>query len=475
MCEAEFNKLDAAEQAKFVRLDQPTSYIDFGPTHQWTLPRHDMLELRAQVAQQAQLRHQQAQQAKQLRQQKAEERRALAMKRREEAQKRRQAIQAQRKEARVQFQQFLPVFVQDLTVDDDTVVQLGSTLDKQWMFRAGPAGLPAGTCVVEVGGQRRNNNNRPLLAAKQAYFVNHGHAVHPNTEFTVQVELKVAEHPRFANRKARSVWRFQDSCGRKFGPKFWAQVVVAAPTPTPISTQVKPDMTFVADVTVPDGSVVELMSQVRKTWHVRSERGWGLGNTLRCLDSDGPYAGLAEDVPSVPAGAEADLSISLTAPAQTDGVSAHRSYWGLVDAQGKRFGDQLWVDFVPRHSENFDLDALLEEACEPLKNGDADADDVGGGQKEEAEAKESESESEKKEEEEKAKAKADGVNKLNNILKAVQMFGLLQTDGEVVQQIVQRLVQTLDSQDFAKVLQDVSNGDYSGLMKLFFTAPKSEE
>lgn len=105
-----------------------------------------------------------------------------------------------------------------------------------------------------------------------------------------------------------------------------------------------PGMKFVSDATISDGSKVPAGKPLRKTWCVGSSTGWPAGVTLRCLDSSGPYVGLFESVPPVPAQCRADLSITLMAPA--DSGQHVRTFWGLQDKNGRSFGDTLFADFV---------------------------------------------------------------------------------------------------------------------------------
>eukprot|EP00750_Incisomonas_marina_P018566 INCI3016.1.p1 GENE.INCI3016.1~~INCI3016.1.p1 ORF type:complete len:667 (-),score=157.07 INCI3016.1:468-2468(-) len=103
------------------------------------------------------------------------------------------------------------------------------------------------------------------------------------------------------------------------------------------------DMTFVDDVTIDDGAVVAAGAKLRKVWRVTTESGWKKGTVLRCLDSDGPYVGFGQAVPPVPAGSRVELAISIEAPKESGASS--KSFWGLFDNEGTRFGDQLWVEF----------------------------------------------------------------------------------------------------------------------------------
>jgi hypothetical protein len=112
----------------------------------------------------------------------------------------------------------------------------------------------------------------------------------------------------------------------------------AMPMPAPSAPAVK----FEGDVTIPDGAHVAASKPFVKTWLVSTPSGWGPGCVLRCVDMWSSFAGLKEVVPSVPAGSQAEISITLTAPQE---VGHYRSYWALAGPDGKQFGEVLFVEF----------------------------------------------------------------------------------------------------------------------------------
>merc|ERR1712070_930965 len=102
-------------------------------------------------------------------------------------------------------------------------------------------------------------------------------------------------------------------------------------------------MKFLRHLTFSEGSVVCPGQTINKTWLISTQSGWQEGIELRCTDMWSSFVGLAEAVPPVPKNAQAELSITLTAPTQ---CGYYRSYWSLADKPtGQQFGTPLFVDF----------------------------------------------------------------------------------------------------------------------------------
>jgi hypothetical protein len=112
-----------------------------------------------------------------------------------------------------------------------------------------------------------------------------------------------------------------------------------APTPAPQACTFKAK--YIGDVTVPDGQVMLTGTQFIKTWRVQNTGtcSWGPGSGLQNLAFvGGNPLGAPNLVPipiAVPAGATADLSISMTAPAQP---GSYKSNWKLRADDGTLIG-----------------------------------------------------------------------------------------------------------------------------------------
>ncbi|MCG2786810.1 MAG: hypothetical protein L6461_17100 [Anaerolineae bacterium] len=115
-------------------------------------------------------------------------------------------------------------------------------------------------------------------------------------------------------------------------------------TPTPIPCNA---VSFVQDVTIPDGTSIVTGAAFTKTWRLRNTGSctWNTSYSLvfdRGDKMSGPDA--QPLLGSVAPGATADVSVSLTAPASSGN---YRGYWRLRDGAGVLFGlstGSFWVD-----------------------------------------------------------------------------------------------------------------------------------
>lgn len=111
---------------------------------------------------------------------------------------------------------------------------------------------------------------------------------------------------------------------------------VAPPTATP--TGCHDAATFVADVTIPDGTSVQPGASFVKAWRLRNNGSchWGAGYALVFAAGepmgDGMPAPLSAETPP---GATVDIAITLTAPRQP---GTYRGHWRLQNAAGVPFG-----------------------------------------------------------------------------------------------------------------------------------------
>eukprot|EP00698_Gefionella_okellyi_P022522 TRINITY_DN7482_c0_g1_i1.p1 TRINITY_DN7482_c0_g1~~TRINITY_DN7482_c0_g1_i1.p1 ORF type:complete len:722 (-),score=233.51 TRINITY_DN7482_c0_g1_i1:107-2272(-) len=101
---------------------------------------------------------------------------------------------------------------------------------------------------------------------------------------------------------------------------------------------------FVADATIPAGTVLSANSQFVKVWRLRNDGSQGWGDAVKLIhvggDALGGAAGAA--VHNVQPGETVDIQISLTAPALP---GRYIGYWRLA-AGGKRFGQRIACDVM---------------------------------------------------------------------------------------------------------------------------------
>jgi len=107
---------------------------------------------------------------------------------------------------------------------------------------------------------------------------------------------------------------------------------LAAPTPEP--TQVCDAAQFISDVTIPDGTVLNLGQTFTKTWRLKNIGicPWNSSYTIVFDVGDQMGGPLSIPLPvSVAPGQEVDLSVDLQAPGE---AGKYRSYWRLRNPEG---------------------------------------------------------------------------------------------------------------------------------------------
>jgi len=112
------------------------------------------------------------------------------------------------------------------------------------------------------------------------------------------------------------------------------------PTPTP---QCENNLSFVADVTVPDGTEVIAGSQVDKRWQVANSGScnWDQRYTIRYIAGD--VLGAQPEYVLYPArsGTQATLRILFSAPGET---GSYRSAWQAYSPGDIPFGDPIFLE-----------------------------------------------------------------------------------------------------------------------------------
>ena len=129
-------------------------------------------------------------------------------------------------------------------------------------------------------------------------------------------------------------------------PAVTATLIVPTPTPLvvtpPLTTTACIDnAVFVADVTVPDGTLLAPGQVFNKIWRVRNTGcPWGEGYQLVFTSGEAMTATRLFPLPSTPTGQTADLLIEMTAPT-TPGT--HSGIWRMRNANGQLFGTIVTV------------------------------------------------------------------------------------------------------------------------------------
>jgi hypothetical protein len=124
----------------------------------------------------------------------------------------------------------------------------------------------------------------------------------------------------------------------------------AAPTeptetpPPPVTTEAGCTLNsqYVADVTIPDGTVMSPGAAFVKTWRVRNSGtcDWEAGFQLIFVGGAQMGGPPSVSLPAVAAGTETDISVNLTAPAT---YGTHKGTWRIRSTDGTAFGTNLTV------------------------------------------------------------------------------------------------------------------------------------
>ena len=116
------------------------------------------------------------------------------------------------------------------------------------------------------------------------------------------------------------------------------------PSPQATATpQCTPQLRYLEDLSIPDGSLVPPGESLDKRWAVENAGtcNWDSTYTLRLIA--GPALGAPEEQPLYPAraGAQAVIRILFTAPQE---AGTYRSAWQAYDPAGNPFGDPIFIE-----------------------------------------------------------------------------------------------------------------------------------
>jgi hypothetical protein len=127
----------------------------------------------------------------------------------------------------------------------------------------------------------------------------------------------------------------------------WIDVETVVPTLESISPSCPPGATFVADVTIPDGTEMAPGEAFAKTWRIRSSgcAPWPTGSRLVFVSGDGMGGSDGVEVAETPLGETADVTVQLAAP---EDAGTYKGYWQMQAPDGTPFGDQFYVMIVVR-------------------------------------------------------------------------------------------------------------------------------
>jgi len=127
-----------------------------------------------------------------------------------------------------------------------------------------------------------------------------------------------------------------------------AAVLTPSPTQTSAITAVPPGPSgdraiYVADVTIPDGTVISTGAGFKKTWKLQNAGSstWTTSYSLAFIS--GEKMGNISSVPlpqSVAPGAQIDVTVDMVAPTNP---GSYQSYWKMKNTSGQFFNDSVYV------------------------------------------------------------------------------------------------------------------------------------
>lgn len=113
------------------------------------------------------------------------------------------------------------------------------------------------------------------------------------------------------------------------------------------------EATFVADVTIPDGTKMTVGTPFTKVWRLCNSGNttWPLGCKLTLLHNTGVKLSTVEsiDIPDqVPKGSSVTIAVEMEVPQQE---GRHMSFWRMQDPSGRFFGHRIWTGIIATPKE----------------------------------------------------------------------------------------------------------------------------
>ena len=115
------------------------------------------------------------------------------------------------------------------------------------------------------------------------------------------------------------------------------------PMPTAADINCNSYLTYLDDVTVPDGSIFVPGDEIVKTWSVRNDGdcAWSDKYSLRYIDGSAMEADSRQSLPALEPGEEGEVTVVFTAP---QNAGSYYSGWQAYDAKGDPFGDDIYIE-----------------------------------------------------------------------------------------------------------------------------------
>lgn len=111
------------------------------------------------------------------------------------------------------------------------------------------------------------------------------------------------------------------------------------------------NLTFLQDLSIPDGTVVSPEATLDKRWQIQNSGNCNWDERYRVRRIAGATLGAAEEQALFPArsGSQTSLRMVFKAPAEP---GSYRSAWQAISPQGAPFGEPFFIDIVVANAEN---------------------------------------------------------------------------------------------------------------------------
>jgi hypothetical protein len=105
------------------------------------------------------------------------------------------------------------------------------------------------------------------------------------------------------------------------------------------------NLSYIADVTIPDGTKVAPSSTIDKRWEVKNSGNcnWEEGYQIRLVSNQALGAKETQTLIPARSGSQVEIRIVFTAPEEE---GKYRSAWQAFNSQGAAFGDPVYIEIM---------------------------------------------------------------------------------------------------------------------------------
>jgi hypothetical protein len=221
-------------------------------------------------------------------------------------------------------------FVADVTVPDGALMEPGQDFVKTWRVRNGGDTLWEEGYTLGHSAERRMSGPDSVSLPRLA----------PGEVAEVSVPLRAPT----TRGRYKSVWRPRRPNGTFFDFELFADVVVTRDQAVVARLD---EARFVADVTVPDGTVFKPNERFVKTWRLRNSGNttWDERYTFAYFSGTDMGAPRSVGAPTAAPGQVVEISLRFTAPAVN---GRYRTVYKLRNAAGRFFEFDMYAEIVVR-------------------------------------------------------------------------------------------------------------------------------